>query len=343
VHLKEAAAAPSAAISPGTVGASMRVPRPNSIWTRLMQYQEACRSQSDPSTPALESRSPKRSRSFRTSWPTRKLANVRAQHVLKVGIARVHEELTAKTGVDIGELPKCDDGRPKLLGNRMLSRLLSGEVEFKSDLRHLRTEQLTAIRSKTLDFATESATHNARNSFLETVDKHLFEKLTRQCLQGSAISLPTNPEVLHSLGLRLVLVRGVVELLTHGWDKAVGNNDGESPPLPSCWALWLEEADWPECCRVALFNVRELWLQPLRGERLDFAVTTCGEPVAIVHDQSSGIGKECMLHWEIAEIDPKGTDVLEEMKKFQCKANGSRTIASELSEVLTKRGIRESE
>lgn len=351
----EAEAAQTSPSSPLPLGIITRGAK-SAISSRVMAYQAACQSTPDkvaravPSSPRGVGK-PQSVALIRTRtsslWPTRKLTDIFVQHVLKSGIVKLNESTSWKTGLEISEMPRLDDGRQQLLGSRFLTRLLSGEVELKacaeseaasaqSDLRHLRAEQLVAIRSKTLDLATESASHNARTNFLETVDRHLFEKITRQCLDGALVSLPAKPEVLHVLGLRVMLLLGAIELLTSQTGKANGGTNSELPPVPNCWALRLEEADWPEKCRVALFHARELRLQPLLGEHPDFVSPASGELVAIVRDQSSGVGKDRMLHWEIAIVDPKSADVLEEMEKFESKVVG-KEMAGELAEVLAQR------
>merc|ERR1711879_1106808 len=91
-------------------------------------------------------------------------------------------------------------GAPTMVqSSKFLSRLISNQIELKScmesdvsaaqsDIRYLTAEQLLAIRVPTMELATESHSHSARNSFLEMVDKHLFSKLARHCLRSSAAS-----------------------------------------------------------------------------------------------------------------------------------------------------------
>merc|ERR1712050_738783 len=86
----------------------------------------------------------------------------------------------------------------------------------QSDLRYLTLEQLLHIRVPTLNFQTEAFSHSARNSFLETLDKHLFSKIPHRCQRGD-LELPGKLEHVHVVGLRITLMVGAAELFKAGW------------------------------------------------------------------------------------------------------------------------------
>jgi len=285
-----------------------------------------------------------------------KLTNVTEQHVLKAGVVRMAEMLVGEQDMSIMELPKNVDGSPKVLQSAsFLRRLLSNVVELKScmetdvsaaqcDVRHLSPEQLLAIRVRTLNFATESQSHGARNSFLETVDRHLFVRLARRCLQR-APQLPERPEPLHALGLRITLTLGAHVLLVQGCGAASRSCSTGSlaaaanvPAIPICWALRLNPEEWPERCRAAVFHAGELWVEALPGVP-EFATSASGGPLAVVCDRTKGLGNDRMLHWEIAVLDSSTEDVLAELERDPQVQDG-KELRDELNAAFTKRVLR---
>lgn len=278
--------------------------------------------------------------------PLRKLYNVTEQKVLKAGVTKLHDRLALGTAV--ADVPTDTPGsRSKMLGAPYLRRLLSGHVELKQshesdvcaaqlDVRHLSPEQLLRIRSGTLDLATESQSHSARNSFLTTVDRHLFEKLAKRCLLEEATVGEVKPETLHTLGVRLVIVVGAVVLLEEGWGSSFETR--ELPPLPSLWVVQLAEDGWPEDYGWGVFDVDELRMQLLPGEQPDFAAAASGGNVVAVRDRTTGIGKDRMLSWEIAVFDPSTDDVLTELQNLDGPTTPlGRSLTTELSAALAQR------
>merc|ERR1712060_937645 len=87
------------------------------------------------------------------------------------------------------------------------------------------------------------------------------------------------------------------------------------PPLPAYWAIKLDKEDWPECAEIALFHTHELWLEPLVGESPDLVAPTGNSQVAIIRDRTGGIGKDRVLNWEVAVVDPRIEDVLTEINE----------------------------
>lgn len=143
----------------------------------------------------------------------------------------------------------------------------------------------------------------------------MFEKLAQDLLRGLAAK--PKKAVLHALGLRMTLTLGVVSLLASNWGEA----GLDVPVLPELWAFGLEEADWPDRCKAALFNSRELWIEPLLGENPDFAMSSGGHHVAVARERCVGEGQNRMLHWEIASLDPQTEDVLAELLRVTCSHN----------------------
>jgi len=271
----------------------------------------------------------------------RRLANFSEQRALKAGMLHMQEQLVSNPGVDVTNLP-AHIGARKTLGAFFLARLLGKRIELKScmesdvcaaqpDIRHLNLAQLLSIRTDTLDLQAESASHSARNSFLETVDRHLFEKLARECSRGEA-ALPTSWKPLHALGIRIALTVGVARMLMSGSGDKVGTT-GSALDIPVCWALELDEQDWPDGCRAAILNVAELWVEPLLGRHPDFSVPAAGGLVAVIRDRSKG--KD--LNWEISVLDSRIDDVLAKMTRVRIKPSSQKLLASELSALFIQR------
>jgi len=276
-----------------------------------------------------------------------KLSNTSEQRVLKTGITRLRDVLVSRLTTNLADVPEYSQGS-KLLRRATLIRLIDQEVELKScmemdicsaqsDVRHLTSEQLLVIRTPTLDFATESGTHSARNSFLETVDKHLFYKLAKQFIVGD-VSLPQRPEPLHALGIRVALVVGASELIASGWGrKTTGGSLGDHPKVSPIWVIKLTEDDWPDRCTVAIFHTNSLWLELLTGEKPDVARPAGGEMVTVLCDRTVGIGRDRMLHWEIAILDPRVDDVMAEMACKDTKNEHKTQLNQELFAKLARR------
>lgn len=271
--------------------------------------------------------------------------------MLKAGLGCLGDKMLVGHDVAHIELPRTSTGIPKVMqGSSFLRRLLKKEVELKgcmegdvaaaqADLKHLRAEQLLSIRLPTLDFATESQSHSARNSFLDTTDKFLFHKLAQRCLTERS-PVPDKFEALHRLGLRISITLGVLDHLSKGWGTQPANADLSS--LPPCWVVKLDSEDWPEQCRAAIFHSEELWVRSLPGEVPNFAAATSSGHLAIVRDRTVGIGKDRMLHWEIVVMEScNSEDILDEMDRDPAGTKKS-SLTSELSATLLQRAARNS-
>jgi len=328
-----------------------------SISARAQAYAAACQSTPEKSPP--QRRPPKAktaSLSFDASdkpeRPFRTLSRVTEQRVLKAGLVCLGDKILVGHDVENIELPRTSSGVPKVMqGSSFLKRLLKKEIELKgcmegdvasaqADLRHLRAEQLLSIRLPTLDFATESQSHSARNSFLDTTDKHLFFKLAQRSLtERSPVS--EKFEALHRLGIRISITLGVLDHLSKNWGTLPANTE-ELLPLPPCWVIRLDSEDWPQQCRAAIFHSEELWVRCLPGEAPDFAGATTSGHLAIVRDRTQGIGKDRMLHWEIVVMESSSTeDILYEMDRDPAGTKKS-SLAAELSRTINERFARNS-
>jgi len=104
---------------------------------------------------------------------------------------------------------------------------LSGELQLRSmmandvssaqmDLRHLALESLLTLRVQSLDFATDSRSHEAHGNFLAALERQLFEQIAQRICKSSMKeeSSPSSKEVLRRLGLRSTLVLGAAESLS---------------------------------------------------------------------------------------------------------------------------------
>mmetsp|Transcript_11267 Transcript_11267/g.19574 ORF Transcript_11267/g.19574 Transcript_11267/m.19574 type:complete len:588 (-) Transcript_11267:50-1813(-) len=295
--------------------------------------------------------------------PKRRLANITEQRVLKQGICRLNS-LVVREGIDLLELPRRPDGTPRLLRPKFFERLLSNEVTLQtsmpndiaaaqSDLKHLRLEQLLAIRISTLDFATASQSHDAHNNFLNTLDKSLFEYTARQHFRNGSTVLPSAPEPLYRLGLQMCLVLGVASIMQDGIAESNGNSEHApsslSPPSPSAvplparWALPVEAGKWPDDLAAVLFDIAFLGLEPVHSETV--VATSGGESIAVIHDRTTGVGKDRILHWEVAVVDPAKEDFFLEFQRAQRAGGGGRekaqTMGQELHALLARRKMSE--
>lgn len=274
------------------------------------------------------------------------LASISEQRVLKAGVHCLREAL-AGDAASLSELPRRRDGAPLVLQGSFIRRLLGDELELKvcsqcdvsaaqPDLRHLSTEQLLTLRARTLDFSTDSDSHSAHRNFLFSLDSHLFEKLARQSLRKpTESSQPARPDSLRTLGIRMALVLGAVDVMAKGWnDNGVAGAEDGGASLPVCWAIKLDESDWPGCS-AAVFHSRELWLEVVHDESHDFAKVASDSQVAVVTDRSIGSGIDRRLHWEIVAFDPATDDIVAELSHKEGVERDK--LSSELSSVIRQR------
>mmetsp|Transcript_119053 Transcript_119053/g.297053 ORF Transcript_119053/g.297053 Transcript_119053/m.297053 type:complete len:500 (+) Transcript_119053:77-1576(+) len=311
-----------------------------------------------------------------------KISDVTEQRILKVGVRSLAEKLVHQEDLH-RQLPRKPDGGTRLLRHSFFERLLSGELEFRasvandvsaaqSDLRLLQLEHLLSLRSRTLDFATQSATHNAHNAFLNSMDKLLFERLARRLLADEEVPLP-DPGPLFSLGFRAAVVLGArLELLgaplsspsspsSVASRRASGlSTDGGSGPaiasaladqeekgVPQCWVLPLQgDHQWPDGVdRTALLFTDTLRIRILEaaGAELNQATVAAVGPetkVAVIWDRSFGIGKDRMLHWEVSLMDPVSQDLAGEIAQAVKGSSSSRSgggLGQDLANVLGQR------
>lgn len=137
------------------------------------------------------------------------------QHMLRAGIAWLHEELVVRRGVDVTELPKNAKGA-RFLQRSFFERLLKGYVHFQScmnndvsaaqlDIRLLTKYQMLQIRANTLDFTlaqSDCCTLSAHNQFLSSVDQQLYVGLAKGFLLGEFIP-PREDKLAHEHPLKL--------------------------------------------------------------------------------------------------------------------------------------------
>lgn len=285
------------------------------------------------------------SESQRTKW---KLSE-NEQRVIKTGIRQMHVMLTPiMDNASFLQFPKRPNGSSKLLRESYFRRLLSKDVQLRSstaadvlsaqsDLRHLRLEQLLALRVDTLDFATASESHNAHNNFLNTLDRHLFEQIAKKNLEMPAGSqLPLASDLFYMIGLQMVLALGAAAILSE--DAASGGADsGQSALVPTCWALSVE--GWPGC-KLALFHSTQLKVCLLVGDSTQEVVDAAGlcSSVAVIWDRSGGLGKDRMMHWDVAAVDLSTEDLLAVHARAQrVKIGKGRSLGKELEATLKRR------
>jgi len=279
-----------------------------------------------------------------SSKPAFKLSMISEQRVLKAGLMSISEKLTAEQGEAATRLSEKQDGSPKksIKSIGFFSRLLNGSVELKTcmegdvaaaqpDLRYLPVDQLLSIRKSTFEFLTESQSHSAHNNFLNTLDFHLFEKLARK-FAGDDPVMPENNLAWHALGVRLAVLAGGAGMLKSGWGQPNSANANKKETVPCCWAVALPEADWPSC-KVALFNPDELRLQVLKGEKPDFTEAASSSCIGVVWDNSVGIGKDKMLHWEVMVVEAQ--DILKTMSRASTK--DGKPLKNELAKAVIRR------
>jgi len=270
-----------------------------------------------------------------------KLHSITEQRVLKAGLLKLQKVLAGRFSLEqLSELPRRRDGGQLFMTPSFYQRLLRNELELKtlldgdvsaaqSDVRHLRLEQLLTIRTGCLDWATECEMKSAHINFLHSVDVHLFERLASELLQWS-LDPPPQSAALHALGLRLALTIGAVEVIAGGWG-------GPSFPdqLPDLWALGLNAEDWSGCSAAA-FDTKQLSVELIGGQGTTFEEVMAGRKIVVATDRSSGVGKDRMLRWEIAVLDPT-ENVLLEINRTDDAEVGKKKMSAELSDVLKKR------
>ncbi|CAE8633472.1 unnamed protein product [Polarella glacialis] len=261
-----------------------------------------------------------------------KIAEIAEHRVLGAGVRRLHQELVAdalqRQELDLLDFPKRADGSSFVMQASFFRRLLGGLLEVKCclesdisaahyDLRHLRLEQLVALRFQCLDFVTASDSHSTHSNFLDSVDAFLAEKLVKRTLTSDVVP-PVKPELVRALGRRLVLALGAGELLQEGWGSSVGTSGVSSSPsnfAPPCWAIDLEAGAW-QGHQVALFRadtMQVLLPGDRNGPQRSAWVPAVGShfAVAVICDSSSGFGRTRRFQWEVAVLDPRTDDVLQ--------------------------------
>jgi len=286
------------------------------------------------------------------------LRGVAEQHLLKVGIRYLHELLSTS---EAPVLPKAVNGSSKLIQRSFFEKLLSGRAELRSmlasdvaaaqlDLRCLGLEPLLQLRAQSLDFATGSRSHEAHSNFLAALDRQLFEHLALRLLLPAAASprpLP-NKEVLRKLGVRATLVLGASQCLPKPQPKAgeaeLGEASWRSFCNNCCWALPLEEGEWPGQRLILLLGTGSAEsgcpeARPLcGGSAADIAEAAAGRTVAVIHDQSSSSGGMRLIHWEVKFLDPRADDTLGELSRCCGSGGGARlNLARELTAALESR------
>jgi len=287
------------------------------------------------SNPAIPSQRKKRANS-------RNLTNVYEMYVLTNGINRLHAMLVASLPLEDDE--KITEVPHRLMSWRFLQRLLKSEVMLKScqgnelsgaqrDLMHLSLEQLLCIRRSTLDFSTESATHNAHCNFIRTVEMHLFAKLAQRCLRGDASSESTTQ--LYSLGLDICMVLGV-SVLGQDIPKREDNPQEEKPsPLVPHWGFKLDPSEWPD--QVAIFHTSELWVEVFYRGHSDFSTVARGNEICIICDRTMGVGKHRMFDCDLIVLNPCKDDIVSEMSRVDKQAHSK--LNKEMEEAMYKRKL----
>mmetsp|Transcript_43668 Transcript_43668/g.120881 ORF Transcript_43668/g.120881 Transcript_43668/m.120881 type:complete len:627 (+) Transcript_43668:146-2026(+) len=300
--------------------------------------------------------------------PRRKLDAISEQRVIKAGILVLSRRLMPQEDcARLLDLPKRPNGSSKLLRSSFFERLLANEVRLEasmsndvvaaqSDLRHLSLEQLVVMRSRTLDFATESRSHVAHTNFLSTLDKCLFDSIARRhILEGRGS--PKSPDAYYDLGRNMTLTLGAHSLLygarscegacaepigecifrTYS-EPAPKDGSADVSPLPSCWALSLDPERWPGF-QIALIHMGDLSVDLVAGNQAAVRSAAAGCKVAIVYDHSTGLGRDRRLHWEVVVADAASDDVLAELLRSTRSSNDSaRPITlKELTMVLQSR------
>jgi len=302
----------------------------------------ASRSTDSPDSPAISTIStmpPRPISPVRYNW---RLENISEQRILQTGVRSLSKKYVIPRGESLAEMP-ARKGGPQIMQGSFLKRILLGEVELKSsvasdviaaqgDLRHLDCDQLLCIRERTLDFATESASHNGQMSFLQIVDLHLFEKLARRCLREpmtrKASEAASRVHELRDIGFQVSVLRGAVEVMI---DDVMRRNDGTEIP-PDCWIMTFKESIIPGV-KYALFHFDDYRLTLLHGERPDFSRHVPSGKLAVITDRSKDSKAGKRLFWLVSAYDPKKDDVYAALESA-ASSNNSSAIKKNLNQEL---------
>lgn len=263
--------------------------------------------------------------------PSRSI-NISEQRIIKKGLLEFKQRLAdSHDKSKLLEFPRRKNGSSFLMqgAKGFFERLLNEQAEVQtsmasdvsaaqSDLKYLTLQQHLAIRSGTLDFQTKSKTHEAHNSFLQTIDRYLFIELAKYCLglienhgvfvaspistggKAKAAKLDPTEHKLFSLGMQVVLVLG-----------AVIESQEDDTAFPPCWVVPLDPALWDGKC-MALFHSENLWIKIFEAQTPEVSVLSKDE-VNIVRDTSKGNGAIRQLNWEVVTLNPSECNLLAEI------------------------------
>lgn len=263
------------------------------------------------------------------------LSGVAEQRVLQAGMDRLLHALLARTpALALPATPRHAGGAPGVsqrsaaLFNRLMSKrqllkeAAQGDIAAaQCDLRYLRLEQLLALRAAALEPSAEVA---SCGDFGEALDRLLFEQVARRLLRART-QHPEPARVLRRLGLSMLLVLGAQDLL------ASGEPDGAPSSVPACWVLDLDAVsrsrNEPE---LAVFNSQDLWVVTcLKGDCPDYGSLAGGSPLALVNDRSEGGGRERVLQWHVAAVEPRAEDVGAALARARRRESRSETGAGQ--------------
>jgi len=279
-----------------------------------------------------------------TAKPKIKFDNISEQRVLKNGVMTLHGKVSLASMTSLLELPRRSDGSSRLLRQSFFERLLNDETQVQrslpsditaaqSDIKHLTLEQMLVLRSRTLDFATESRSHDAHNNFLETLDRQLFEQIAKQFVQNAPLNSPSQG-VLFRLGKQMTEIVGCTTMLREyeesdctKEESAEPTTTSKTPKIPSLWAIPLNPGDWAGST-IALFNVDDLVAKVVSGTQQDIVEVASTNSVAVVCDRTSGSGTARRIHWEISSVTPATEDLSAEIARCQRCSLRRNTVAS---------------
>eukprot|EP00930_Biecheleria_cincta_P068569 TRINITY_DN5610_c0_g1_i1.p1 TRINITY_DN5610_c0_g1~~TRINITY_DN5610_c0_g1_i1.p1 ORF type:complete len:485 (-),score=100.43 TRINITY_DN5610_c0_g1_i1:71-1480(-) len=209
-----------------------------------------------------------------------KLGDIAEQRVMKNGVRFLCDRIVPE-GCKLPPLPRRPDGSSKLLARSFFERLLSSQIDLQTslgpdiaaaqpDLRHLAMEHLLSIRQRTLDFSTGSKSHEAHQSFLMKLEKHLYEQIAKQQMEQSEANA-VRSEHLQQLGEMVVLAEGARAILAGeaadapvGFEKPIGGGyaaaaepsakgtGSEGTVPPHCWVIPLPFNQWPQFSAAVL-------------------------------------------------------------------------------------------
>jgi len=247
-------------------------------------------------------------------WEVREISD---QKVVKVAISHLFERFSAELGPRaLQELPTTSDGSPLVKQATFFKGLLSREFELKSvapggvsaaqsELRHLSAAQLLAIRVRTLDFVTESVSHDAHNGFLLILDALLLEKLATSGLANGGGGEPPR-DLLREIGLKMMMVVGAAQVLAAA--APVESGGEPSPPTPRWWAMKMSGP-----VRATLVRRDDLSVFLLdKQTRGEVSRLVGGEPVAVVLGKAAPV-PPYGLDWAVRALDPCRQDIVAEL------------------------------